>query len=559
MVTSVAPSKLHSASINIILIFICLLVIIPIWLVVSISLSSEDSIMAEGFTLIPGEFSLTAYKMILANPPRIINAYGVSTIVTVSGTVIGLVIMSMASYALSRSIFKLRFVFTFFFFFTMLFRAGLVPFYIYLTQYLHLKNNLLVLIFPLMVNAFYILILRTYFKRLPLSLIESAKIDGAGEIRIFWQIIIPLSKPVLATVAFFLTMFYWNEWWMSLLFISDRRLFPLQMLLRQIMANIEVMRGEMASQLPPQMLSEVEVPSEAMRMAMCVVAAGPMMIFPLKRWPNAGNVYITYDKPETVKCYIYDPINLDDYKKTIEWVDKGYIRQDVVAITDNQAEARTGRYACGFIGGYLFDSTPSLTQRYGFPVKTIPLGEMVFDRRGPKATVNCISPNCKNPGKAMQFIELLNTDPYLYNLLVYGIEDEHYVKTGPNNIEPIDNSGYNNVGHRWVIGNTTNMYFPPGFDENMNKMAIQYSKDPVVEIHSDFSFNMEPIQDTATAWDTYVSDYIETLRVGIMPSNFSTVEEVFAYLAEEGKPYIDAELNEFKKQFNAYLEAKKNQ
>ena len=159
----------------------------------------------------------------------------------------------------------------------------------------------------------------------------------------------------------------------------------------------------------------------------------------------------------------------------------------------------------------------------------------------------------------MQFIELLNTDPYLYNLLVYGIEDEHYVKTGPNNIEPIDNSGYNNVGHRWVIGNTTNMYFPPGFDENMNKMAIQYSKDPVVEIHSDFSFNMEPIQDTATAWDTYVSDYIETLRVGIMPSNFSTVEEVFAYLAEEGKPYINAELNEFKKQFNAYLEAKKNQ
>ncbi len=271
----------HAVMVNTIIAFVCFLFILPMAAVIAISLSNEKTLIQEGYKLIPSQIDLSAYKLIFNAPVRIIRAYGVTILVTVCGTIGGLLLNSMAAYPMSRKSFKLKNIFTFFFFFTMLFRGGLVPFYIFIKNGLGLHDKIIVLIFPTLVMAFYILVLRTYFKGLPAELIESAKLDGAGEILIFSRIVLPLSIPVLATVGLFLAVQYWNDWWFSLLFIDSPEKYPLQMLLREVLQNVEIARSEMASKMPSHMQQSLQVPSESMRMAMCIVAAGPMLvIFP---------------------------------------------------------------------------------------------------------------------------------------------------------------------------------------------------------------------------------------------------------------------------------------
>lgn len=264
--------------VNLAIAAIALLFLVPMLLVIAVSLTDESAIVRHGYRLIPRRLSGVAYEMIFRNPERVARAYSITITVTATGTVGGLLLTSMAAYPLSQRRYRLRIPFTFFFFFVMLFSGGLVPYYIFVTRVLHLRDSLLAVILPLMVTPFHILILRTYFRSIHPSLIESATMDGAGEIRIFAQIILPLSTPALATVGLFMTITYWNEWWFSLIFIENRRLYPLQMLLREVMMSVEVLRGEMASNLPQWLVEQVDVPSEAMRMAMCVVAAGPMLI-----------------------------------------------------------------------------------------------------------------------------------------------------------------------------------------------------------------------------------------------------------------------------------------
>ena len=239
-------------------------------LVISVSLSDEKQLALEGYSLLPVGFTVSAYEYILQQPGQILQAYGVTILVTLSGTLVGLLLSSLLAYALSRKDYKLRGVLSFYVFFTLLFNGGMVPFYILVTRYLGLKDNLLALILPYLVTAWYVLILRTSFAQLPTELLDAARIDGAGEWRIFFQIVLPLSKPVLATIGLFLILRYWNDWFLALLFIDRSVLYPLQYLLYTLMANINFLASN------PQ-TTGIPIPVQSARMAMAVLAFGPAL------------------------------------------------------------------------------------------------------------------------------------------------------------------------------------------------------------------------------------------------------------------------------------------
>lgn len=260
------------------MIFIALLCLLPLVLVISISLSDETDIIKNGFRIIPMHSTFTAYNLIFKNPSRIINSYKITMTVTAIGTFLSLFIMSMLAYTLSRKDYKYRRMLSFYVFFTMLFSGGLVPWYILVTRYLHLTDTILALIVPYLVSAWYLFLLRTYFQKIPSSFIESAKIDGASEFRIYGQIILPLSTASLATVGLFIALNYWNDWWLSLLFINKPRLYSLQMLLKIMMENIDFIKNDMHTVFSSDMINSMALPSESTRMAMCLLAIGPIMI-----------------------------------------------------------------------------------------------------------------------------------------------------------------------------------------------------------------------------------------------------------------------------------------
>ena len=210
-------------SVHLILLLFGLACIVPMILVISISLSDETALALQGYSLLPVGFTTSAYTYILQNPSQILRAYGVTIFVTAFGTMGGLLISSLLAYAISRKDYRFRTPLSFFVFFTLLFNGGMVPFYIVITRYLGLKDNILALMLPYMVTAWYVLILRTSFAQLPKDLLDAGRIDGAGEWRIFFQIVIPLSKPVLATIGLFYILRYWNDWFLALLFIDTAK------------------------------------------------------------------------------------------------------------------------------------------------------------------------------------------------------------------------------------------------------------------------------------------------------------------------------------------------
>jgi putative aldouronate transport system permease protein len=258
-----------------ILIIITLIFLVPLMVVISASVTDEVALTKNGYGIWPSEFSLDAYNFILLNPTQILRSYGVTALVTGIGTVFGLLIMSLLAYALARVDFTWRRPIAFFVFFTMLFNGGLVPTYILVTQYLKLRDTLAVLILPYLVVPWFVFLLRTYFQTLPKEFIESAKIDGANEWQIYARIVMPLSVPALATISLFLILMFWNDWWLSLLYINEPSLYPLQYLLFAILRNAEFLsRNSNAS----AMLGSVQVPLQTIRMAMAVVAMGPVAL-----------------------------------------------------------------------------------------------------------------------------------------------------------------------------------------------------------------------------------------------------------------------------------------
>lgn len=248
--------------------------LVPFIIIVSSSLTSEQSIIRGGYALWPREFSLEAYRTIFQNPLVIVRGYGVTILVAVVGTVCSVFLNVMTGYVLQRRDFRWRNVLSFYFFFTTLFSGGLVPWYILCVKYLGLRDNLLALIVPTLVSVWNILLVKGYMNGIPFEITESAKVDGANDFIIFVRLILPVAKPVVATVGLFTALTYWNDWFSCMLFINDEKLYSLQYLLYKLMGSIQAMRN-IASQSGALVQS---IPIESTKMALTVVVTGPIVL-----------------------------------------------------------------------------------------------------------------------------------------------------------------------------------------------------------------------------------------------------------------------------------------
>ena len=256
----------------ILLTVICLL---PFWLVVIGSFTSEAEIYARGYSMWPHEFSLEAYRLAFKYPDQVFRAYGITVSITALGTFVSLLMTSMCGYALQRDDFRSRNFFTMFVFFTMLFNGGLVPWYLLITNYLKLKDTYWVMILTLLVNVYFIILMKNFMKTVPKALLEAAKIDGAGEFYIFFRIVLPLVKPALASIGMFTALGYWNEWRTGMLFLQNNDLFPLQYYLYRLLNSVEFLKNATAAM--GANVSNLTFPSESLKLAMTVIATGPII------------------------------------------------------------------------------------------------------------------------------------------------------------------------------------------------------------------------------------------------------------------------------------------
>lgn len=257
------------------ILFITVLCLLPFWLVVIGSFTAESEIFARGYSLWPHEFSLEAYDLAFKYPDRVFRAYGITVSITALGTFVSLLMTSLCGYALQRDDFKSRGFFTMFVFFTMLFSGGLVPWYLLITNYLHLKDTYWIMILTQLVNVYFIILMKNFMKTVPKALIEAAKIDGAGEFYTFFRIVLPLVKPALASIGMFTALNYWNEWRTGMLFLQEAELFPLQYYLYRLLNSVEFLKNataEMGSNI-----SSLTFPSESLKLAMTVIATGPII------------------------------------------------------------------------------------------------------------------------------------------------------------------------------------------------------------------------------------------------------------------------------------------
>ncbi|MFG1732747.1 carbohydrate ABC transporter permease [Paenibacillus sp. 843] len=269
--------ELPKLLIHLLFILLSLAVVLPFLLVVAVSLTDEASLTDNGYQFLPESLSLEAYRYLLDAPDILLRAYGVTITVTAIGALAGLLLTAMTAYVISRPDYRYNRATTFYVFFTMLFSGGLVPSYILITQYLHLKDSLLALILPVLLSPFNIMVMKGFMSKIPLEIVESAKIDGARELRIFFRIILPLSTPALATLGLLISFTYWNEWFNAMLYIDDPNKVPLQLLLVRTLGSIEFItsNSEFAQQLGIDLSS---FPNNSARMAIAVLAGGPMLI-----------------------------------------------------------------------------------------------------------------------------------------------------------------------------------------------------------------------------------------------------------------------------------------
>ncbi len=280
---------------HIVLIIMSLLALLPFLLLIAASMTDEKVALVEGFRFIPGAFSLEAYQYIMKQSTMIFRAYGITIFTTLVGTGIGLTITSLLGYGLTKDIPGKRF-FNFFVVFTMLFNGGLVPTYLIYTKYLHVTNTIWALIVPsLLLNAFQVMLVRNYFATsIPESLLESAKLDGAGEMAIFQKIVLPLSKPILATVGLMMALAYWNNWTNGLYYLDDPKLYSIQNVLNAINNNIAALTSMAGTGL---YVNKSEIPTLTARMAIAVLGILPMLcIYPFCERDHAGGCKRVRDK-----------------------------------------------------------------------------------------------------------------------------------------------------------------------------------------------------------------------------------------------------------------------
>jgi putative aldouronate transport system permease protein len=250
----------------------------PFIMVISGSLSIEADTLKYGYSLIPKHINFMAYKVMFLTAHKILHAYGITITVTVFGTSAALLINTLAGYSLSLKRLKYRKPISVFILLTILFSGGMVPWYIVCVRYLHLKENILALIIPYLANAWYIFLMRNFMKTIPDEMSESATIDGAKELTIFMRIIVPLSKPALATVGLFIALGYWNDWWLGLMLVNNQDKQPLQMMLRIIVSNIEFIKSNINNSAELQRIVN-NIPSEGVKMAVSIITIGPVILF----------------------------------------------------------------------------------------------------------------------------------------------------------------------------------------------------------------------------------------------------------------------------------------
>jgi putative aldouronate transport system permease protein len=262
---------------HVLFIIVTCTMIFPLLLVVIVSFTDEMTITREGYSYFPKQLSLEAYKYLFLDSMTIIRAYGVTILATVAGGLGGLLLTSLLAYPISRNDLPLRKTLSFYIFFTLLFNGGLVPWYLVFTQIFNVKDTIWALILPgLLLNGFFVLIMRTFFQTtIPMAVIESAYMDGAGEFRIFFQIVLRLSTPVLATIGLFVTIAYWNDWFNSLVFINDYKYYSLQYLLNKILLNIQFLAQNTQNNNAAQLIAQL--PTETVRMAMAIIGVGPII------------------------------------------------------------------------------------------------------------------------------------------------------------------------------------------------------------------------------------------------------------------------------------------
>lgn len=250
---------------------------VPLWVALAGSFTNENTLVREGYGLLVKSFDTTAYRLLFTGTSTIYKAYGVTILTTFSGTILTLLLTSSFAYPLTVRAVKYRNRISLFAYATMLFNGGLVPTYIMMTKFLHLGDNLLVLIIPSALNAYNMFLMKNYFNTIPESMAESAKIDGATEIYIYFKIILPLSKPILATVALFAAMGYWNEWFKVLLYIDDQNLYTLQFLIMRLQQQVDFLNSSLAANARAA-LSSVTIPTIGIRLSTAMISIGPIIL-----------------------------------------------------------------------------------------------------------------------------------------------------------------------------------------------------------------------------------------------------------------------------------------
>lgn len=264
--------------INIFLAICSLAAVIPFVFVIIISLTDEECLTMNGYRFIPEKWSLFAYNYIIEAGENIIRSYGVTILVTVVGTLLGLFLTGTYAYALSRKTYAYRKFFTKVITIPMMFSGGMIANYLIVTKVLMLKDTIWALILPLALNSFNVIVLRTFFKTsIPDSVIESAKIDGASEWKLFFQIVIPMALPGLATIGLFLTLGYWNDWFNAMMYMDSKEWVPLQYLLIQIESSIDWLASNKGVMGVDGVIAAANLPRETIKMAIVVISTLPII------------------------------------------------------------------------------------------------------------------------------------------------------------------------------------------------------------------------------------------------------------------------------------------
>ena len=273
----VSNNKVEQVVLHTIFILLCIIAAAPFLLLISSSITEESTLLQYGYSFFPKKVSFYAYEYLFQSGGKIIRGLGLSVLVTIVGTACSILMTVMFAYPISRKELPHRNLFSFLVFFTMLFNGGLVPTYMMYTQIFHIKNTIWALIIPsLLMNAFYIIMMRSFFvSNIPDSLIEAARIDGAGEFRILFRIVLPLSKPKLATLALMVGLGYWNDWMNSLYYITDDSLYTLQAILNNIITSITFLQSSTMGSVASAVAA---MPSTGIRMAIAVVGVIPVLV-----------------------------------------------------------------------------------------------------------------------------------------------------------------------------------------------------------------------------------------------------------------------------------------